>query len=120
MSLLAAWLENHFNGSFEELGDGKGQWETRIVLPRLDGVHRLPRDAQSFGQLALRPRPFGPEYPEPIVHSYFRLTAVIPATQNRNIAIQSHGYALPNETFGSTPNLTSIPHPITSNAVAAN
>src|SRR5215831_10496325 len=52
---IAVAGENVFNPQFEQPRHLERQRQTRIVLLRLDRVHRLARDAKLVRQIALRP-----------------------------------------------------------------
>ena len=56
----------------KQLRDLECQRETGVVFLRLDGVDRLPRDAEFFGQVGLRPFAFGAQFFEEVFHLYLR------------------------------------------------
>ncbi len=60
--------EDFLNREFKEAGDLECQGQTGIVFPGLDRVNGLARDAQSFGEIVLRPLPRGAKFAKLVVH----------------------------------------------------
>src|SRR5436853_1927953 len=55
LGLRSVGREDLLDPKLEEFRDGERQRETGVVLTRLDGVNRLPRDPQLDGQIVLGP-----------------------------------------------------------------
>ena len=54
-------IEDLFDGPAEQTGDGKCQWQGRIIFPGLDGIHGLAGDVQAVGQFYDRFQQLGDE-----------------------------------------------------------
>ena len=72
-------LEDVLDAAPEEARDLEGQREARVVLARLDGVHRPARDAEPPRQRRLTPLPPGAQHAQPIRHRYGSPTSSRPA-----------------------------------------
>ena len=60
-------IEDLFDPQIEQLGDGKGQRQGRVVLAGLDGVDALTGHTEPFGKARLAPGPQGPQLLQPIL-----------------------------------------------------
>src|SRR5579862_1364909 len=64
------------------LSDLEGQRQTGIIFLCLDGVDRLTRDAQFFGEVGLGPIELATQIAHAIFHSYLRLAMASPRLQS--------------------------------------
>src|SRR5579863_10000460 len=56
------------------------QGQTRIELPRLDRIDRLPRHLQPQRQISLRPVPLRAQNLQPVLHRYLSLSTSLATT----------------------------------------
>ena len=64
----AVGVEDLLDSPVEQLGDPERQRQARIVLAPLQGIHRLTRDAELLGQIALRPIALRPQNSKHVFH----------------------------------------------------
>jgi hypothetical protein len=70
-------VEELLDRALEELGEPEGEREAGVVAAGLQGVDRLPGDAQAVGHRGLRPAAGLPQLPEVVPH---RREATAPPT----------------------------------------
>jgi chemotaxis response regulator CheB len=61
-------LKNLLDPQVEEAGEPKRERQGRVMLARLDRIHRLPRNAEAAAKLSLAPPAFGTQDAKFVVH----------------------------------------------------
>src|ERR1700686_5042483 len=79
-------LEDLFDSPFERARHRESEREARIVLARLDRVHRLPRHTKLCRQLRLGPRQLGAQHSQPVLHRYRQVKIAAPSAHNTAIS----------------------------------
>src|SRR3546814_9685663 len=65
---LMAVIENLLDRHFEQPRELEGERQRRVVFPRFDRIHRLPRDVEPVGEFRLAPVPHRAQHFQLVVH----------------------------------------------------